>query len=64
MTAPSPATLRCIGRVDNLGDPHERGSYVGFIYQGAGARHAIALAEPDAQILLQELGMALWTKLG
>lgn len=53
--------LRCIGRTDSLGDPHDYGSYIGFVYLVPGsARHTITVGETEAEQLLADLRKALW----
>lgn len=53
--------LRCIGRTDSLGDPHDFGSYIGFVYLVPGsARHTIVVEEIAAEQLLGDLTKALW----
>lgn len=53
--------LRCIGRTDSLGDLHEYGSHVGFVYRLPGcANHTITLDEKEASRLYFELEKALW----
>ena len=52
--------LRCIGRTDSLGDPHEYGSHIGFIYElPGGPRHTVVLDEIDTEELDREIGIAL-----
>lgn len=55
--------LRCIGRVDALGDPDEKGEHIGFRYSAGYARHTIVLKCDEAQALSLAIGRAIWPEL-
>ena len=54
------ALLRCIDRTDSLGDPHEYGSHIGFIYElPGGPRHTIVIDEVEAEMLADDIDRAM-----
>lgn len=56
------ATLKCIGRVDSLGDRDQRGSKIGFVllYHPGREQHTIVLDETAAEELFREIEATLW----